>query len=337
MRNVGIELGAAILVLDGPIFLQPAAALIAIQRTEMVLVAALRAMRGQLAAGHGHERTIGAFDDLQVANHEAIVQRDRTECVQPLAGDLFHELDANFGDFHVCSPCLCRRSVEPGDRKYLRQPAAAQGGRQTPGVFCMAADAEVGAAATCHLMPEKVELVEFCSEAAAIQGEIAAPRLPPVGCESVGPRRRCGRDARPRSAVATCRLSPPESSADRPRPSKVQPAGGQSRSAAAAGPLAAARVRHDRGKPRLAAARKNGTSLPISAATSLRRSLGQFKPQAILAAISAAAASLDPPARPASIGIALDQLHRGARASMPAASRRRRAARTARLLSAKLR
>ena len=61
-------------------------------------------MRGQLAAGHGHERTVGALDDLQVADDEAVVERDRAECLKPFAR-LFHELDANLGDFHGRSPC----------------------------------------------------------------------------------------------------------------------------------------------------------------------------------------------------------------------------------------
>ena len=65
---------------------------------------------------------------------------------------LVHELDPNFGDFHVCSPCFfCQ--FGPATANTCREPTAAQGGRQPPGVFCMPTDAEVGTAATCHLMP----------------------------------------------------------------------------------------------------------------------------------------------------------------------------------------
>ena len=67
----------------------------------MVLAAALRAVGGQLAAGHGHERPGRALDDLQIANDEGIVQRDRTERLEPFSR-LLHELDANLGDFHGC-------------------------------------------------------------------------------------------------------------------------------------------------------------------------------------------------------------------------------------------
>ena len=69
----------------------------------MILHAALRAMRGQLAAGHGHKRAVGPLDDLQIANHEAIVERNRTECVQALA-TVLDQLDANLGDLHGESP-----------------------------------------------------------------------------------------------------------------------------------------------------------------------------------------------------------------------------------------
>ena len=72
----------------------------------MILAAALGTVGGQLAAGHGHERAGGAFDDLQVADHERIVERDRAERLEPFSR-LLHELDANLGDFHGCSPCVC--------------------------------------------------------------------------------------------------------------------------------------------------------------------------------------------------------------------------------------
>ena len=61
-------------------------------------------------------------------------------------------------------------------------------------------------------------------------------------------------------------------------------------------------------RPRQIAAhvrRKNGTSLPNSAASWESRSCGQSMPQARLASSSAAAASLDPPPNPAPVGIRL--------------------------------
>src|SRR5262249_26914684 len=52
-------------------------------------------------AGHGYERALGALDNLQVADHEGVVERDRAEGLQPLVlVMIFHELDADFGDHH---------------------------------------------------------------------------------------------------------------------------------------------------------------------------------------------------------------------------------------------
>src|SRR5207247_9590014 len=66
MSDVGVELGPAVGAAGGTVFVEAAAALVAETGPQMVLAAALRAAIGQLAAGHGHERTLGAFDDLQV-------------------------------------------------------------------------------------------------------------------------------------------------------------------------------------------------------------------------------------------------------------------------------
>ena len=71
---------------------------------QVIFTAALRAMRGELTAGHGHERAVGAFDNLQVADNEAIVESNRTERLEALAA-FFHQLDAHFSDFHGRSPC----------------------------------------------------------------------------------------------------------------------------------------------------------------------------------------------------------------------------------------
>ena len=104
MGDVGIEFGAALLVLGRAALFQPPAALVAVARAKMILAAALRTMGGQLAAGHGHERARGAFDDLQIADHKGVVERDRTKRLESLSR-LIHELHANLGDFHGCSPC----------------------------------------------------------------------------------------------------------------------------------------------------------------------------------------------------------------------------------------
>ena len=71
---------------------------------QVIFTAALRAMRSELTAGHRHERAVGAFDNLQVADNETIIESNRTERLQALA-PFFHQLDAHFSDFHGRSPC----------------------------------------------------------------------------------------------------------------------------------------------------------------------------------------------------------------------------------------
>jgi hypothetical protein len=103
MGDVCVELCAPILVLHSSIVRQPQAALIAIGGLQMILAAALRAMGRQLAARHGHERAVSPFDDLQIANHEAIVERDRAERLESFPA-LFHQLDSHLSDLHGHSP-----------------------------------------------------------------------------------------------------------------------------------------------------------------------------------------------------------------------------------------
>src|SRR5579875_2709133 len=79
----------------------------------------------QLAAGHGYERAFGAFDDLQIADDESIVEGHRTERLQALVLiAVFHELNTVFGDDHSCSPFFCgtlNGNSEP--RKHAHRPA----------------------------------------------------------------------------------------------------------------------------------------------------------------------------------------------------------------------
>ena len=65
MRDVGVQLGAAVGVASGAVLVEAAAALVAEAGAQVVLAAALRTAVGQLAARHGHERALGPFDDLQ--------------------------------------------------------------------------------------------------------------------------------------------------------------------------------------------------------------------------------------------------------------------------------
>ena len=109
MRDVGIQLGTAIVVLGGLLLLQTRATLVAKSGAKMVLAAALRTVSGQLSTWHRHEGPCGALDDLQVAHDERIVERDRAKCLESFSR-LVHELDANLGDFHGCSPLRYGRS-----------------------------------------------------------------------------------------------------------------------------------------------------------------------------------------------------------------------------------
>ena len=101
--DIGVELGPAFIVLRCLLVPLPNAALIAEGGPQMVLAAALRTVGRKLAAGHGHERPRCTFDDLQIANDESVVQRNRTESLQALSR-FFHKLHAHLGDFHGAPP-----------------------------------------------------------------------------------------------------------------------------------------------------------------------------------------------------------------------------------------
>jgi hypothetical protein len=66
----------------------------------MILGVAFRAVERQFAAGHGDKRAVGTFDDLQIADHKAIVEGDGTESLQSFTG-LIHQFDSNLGNFHA--------------------------------------------------------------------------------------------------------------------------------------------------------------------------------------------------------------------------------------------
>ena len=142
----------------------------------MVLAAALRAMGRQLAAGHGHERAVGAFDDLQVADHEAVVERDRAERLESLAR-LLHELDANLGDFHGRSPydagvsCSCSRRI-PGPSRGLQTSG------DTPRVPRMTTKPKVARPAAAHLRRQAILVGQTRVAAAPTQGDNRRRPLP---------------------------------------------------------------------------------------------------------------------------------------------------------------
>ncbi len=106
MGYVSMELGSAMIVTGGTIFLEAEAALIAEVGPQMVLATAAATAVGQLAAGHGDKESLEAFDDFQVSHHEHVVERHGTESEQSFVAAFLvvHELDADFGDLHSCPP-----------------------------------------------------------------------------------------------------------------------------------------------------------------------------------------------------------------------------------------
>jgi hypothetical protein len=122
MSNICVKFCAAIGVFGGPRIGHPLAALIAILRAKMVFHSAAGAVRRQLAARHGHKRPIGAIDNFQIAHDKAIVERDRTKRLEAFTR-LFHELDANFSDFH--GVLLARRARPIGNCEWRKRAQVA--------------------------------------------------------------------------------------------------------------------------------------------------------------------------------------------------------------------
>src|SRR5262249_41570099 len=97
-----VQLGAALGVADRAVLVEAAAALVAEAAPQVVLRAAVRAAVGELPRRHRDEEALGALDDLQVADHEHVIEGDAAKGLQPLVAGrvVFHELDADFGDLH---------------------------------------------------------------------------------------------------------------------------------------------------------------------------------------------------------------------------------------------
>ncbi len=168
MSDIGVEFRAPILIADRAVFLQTSSAVVAVTAAEVVLRAAMGAVRRQFATGHRHKRTTGSFDDLQIANHEAIIDGDRAEGLQSIVG-VFHQLDANLGDFHaVLLPMRSRSRGRPRYRKGrghgdVTKPFAPQASRHTSCMAGMSANAVVTSSAPAHLVPQTIEAVKHAS------------------------------------------------------------------------------------------------------------------------------------------------------------------------------
>src|SRR5262249_40265162 len=82
VADVRVEPRAPALVLHATIRAQALAAVVAEARTQVVLAAAGGATIAQLSAGHCDEESVRALDDLQVADHDEVVDRDAGEGAQ---------------------------------------------------------------------------------------------------------------------------------------------------------------------------------------------------------------------------------------------------------------
>lgn len=84
---------------------QTRTALIAVMAAKMVFRPAAAAASGHLATRHRDKWTVGPFDDLQIADHKAMIERDGAEGTEAIFRFL-HELDSNLGNFHGfhCTP-----------------------------------------------------------------------------------------------------------------------------------------------------------------------------------------------------------------------------------------
>src|SRR5262249_27146252 len=115
VRDVGVQLGSAVGIADGAVLIQAATALVAEPAPQVILRSAVVTTIGQLAGGHGDEKALGSFNDLEVADDKHVIEGDATEGLQSLiaARVVFHELDADFSDLHS-QYSFTRRSLLKG-------------------------------------------------------------------------------------------------------------------------------------------------------------------------------------------------------------------------------
>lgn len=84
MRDVGVKFCSPFWISGERLFRQLGAALIAVGGAKVVFKPAVRAVRHQFAARHGDERAAGAFNDLQVANDECVVERNGAKSLKAI-------------------------------------------------------------------------------------------------------------------------------------------------------------------------------------------------------------------------------------------------------------
>lgn len=103
MRYIGVKLVGCIVFLGIAAVSDPGTTVVAVIAANMVLVAAPPAAIGQFTAGHCHKGAVTSLNDLQIADHKAIIESYRTEGPQTIFRFL-HQFDSNFGDIHSQLP-----------------------------------------------------------------------------------------------------------------------------------------------------------------------------------------------------------------------------------------
>ena len=79
MRDICIQPSTSSIVVSNRIAFEPGSTLITESGAQVILASAFLTMRGQLSAGHGNERPIVAFDNLEVTDNETVVECDAAE------------------------------------------------------------------------------------------------------------------------------------------------------------------------------------------------------------------------------------------------------------------
>ena len=74
MGDIGVKLRSSMVVEVDFFAVLTLAAVVAEAGSQMILGIAVAAVSGQLAAGHGHKRPGGSFNDLEVTNDEAVIK-----------------------------------------------------------------------------------------------------------------------------------------------------------------------------------------------------------------------------------------------------------------------
>ena len=82
--DVGVELGASFVILEGAIVAESLPALVAVERAELILSVAFGTAVHQFATRHCDEQAVAALYQLEVANDEAVLERDGTKRQQPV-------------------------------------------------------------------------------------------------------------------------------------------------------------------------------------------------------------------------------------------------------------